>query len=131
MTWWFLILTFKWEWKGRFCKQKMFVICTGYSCRFLNPNNFLQFELYVIVLFFEIWETSRNKLKKHSVRHINGSSKILKMFQEISTLFDKQFRILWITRNFSRSKNESISCEIQMQLQEYFDPILGIVMAII
>ena len=33
--------------------------------RFLNPNCFFQFEFYLIVLIHLIWETSRNKSKKH------------------------------------------------------------------
>ena len=43
--------------------QRLF---SKFSCRFLNPNNFFPIWI-IIVLFFDIWETSRNKLKKHFV----------------------------------------------------------------
>ena len=44
-------------------KKKLF---SNFSCMFLNPNIF--FGIWIlIVLLYQIWETSRNKLKKHSV----------------------------------------------------------------
>jgi len=39
---------------------------SNFSCRFLDRNNFFQFELSLFY-WYEIWETSRSKLKKHSV----------------------------------------------------------------
>ena len=39
---------------------------SNFSCMFLNPNIFFRIWI-IIVLIYEIWDTSRNKLKKHSV----------------------------------------------------------------
>ena len=36
---------------------------SNFSYKFLNPNNFFQLEFYIIVIIYQIWETSRNKLK--------------------------------------------------------------------
>jgi hypothetical protein len=53
---------------------------SNFSCMLvLNPNNFLKFEFYLIVLIYKIWETSRNKLKKHFTVRKNCSSD-LKIF---------------------------------------------------
>ena len=42
---------------------------SNFSCMFLNPNNL--FPIWIlIVLIDHIWETSRNKLKKHSATKI-------------------------------------------------------------
>ena len=38
-------------------------VFSNFSCMFLNPKNFFQ----SILLIYQIWETSRNKLKKYSV----------------------------------------------------------------
>ena len=82
-------------------KEELF---SNFSCRFLNPNNFFQFELK-IVLFFEKLETSRNKLKKLSVTK-NCSD--LSLFESIALLISKILKIVFsITRTmFSHSRSE-------------------------
>ena len=42
------------------------IFFSNFSCIFLNPNTF--FPIWnLIILIYYIWETSRNKLQKHSV----------------------------------------------------------------
>ena len=50
------------SWRNDFSRKIFF----SNSCMFLNPNIFFQIE-FRIVLIYQIWETSRNILKKHSV----------------------------------------------------------------
>ena len=46
--------------------QYLKIFFLNFSCMFLNPNIF--FPIWIlIVLMYQIWETSRNKLRKHSV----------------------------------------------------------------
>ena len=60
--------------KGRFYSESndAFVISqnqksfSNFFCMFLNPDNFFPI-LILIVLIYEIYKTSRNKLKKYSV----------------------------------------------------------------
>ena len=49
-----------------FVVHKMIPFFSNFSCMFLNPNNFFPIWIF-IVLIYQVWETSRNKLKKHSV----------------------------------------------------------------
>ena len=67
--------------------------------------------------YFARSQTSKVKILKYSIifersqtlnQIFKRNRKISKMFQEIWQLCDKQFRILWITRNFSRSKSVCI-----------------------
>ena len=39
---------------------------SNFSCMFLNPNIFFPIWILIVLIYY-IWETPRNKLKKHSV----------------------------------------------------------------
>ena len=56
--------------KGSFMLAKYFLQWyppfSNFSCMFLNPNSFFQIWI-LIVLIYWFWETSRSKLRKHSV----------------------------------------------------------------
>ena len=60
---------------------------SNFSCMFLNPK----FEFYLIDLISHIWETSWNKLKKHSVTR-NCSD--LSLFDQIVLVTSKILQIL-------------------------------------
>jgi hypothetical protein len=61
------------------CKQRkifQLISFSNFSCMFLNPNNFNPIWI-LIVLIYQIWETSRNMLKKH----VNLCQKLLFLHQ--------------------------------------------------
>ena len=74
-----------------------------FSCMFLNPNIFFP-NWIIILLIHYIWETSRKKLKKHSVTK-NCSD--LSLFEQIVLVISKTLQILGlqprISKVFSRS----------------------------
>jgi len=73
-------------------------IFSNFSCMFLNPNNFFPIWI-VIILIYYIWETSRNKLKKHSVTK-NCSE--LSLFEQIVPVISKFLQILGLQPRTSK-----------------------------
>ena len=67
---------------------------------FLNPNDFIPIWI-LIVLIYMIWETSRNKLKKHSVTK-NCSD--LSLFGQIVLVISKFLQILGLKPRISNLK---------------------------
>ena len=57
---------------------------------FLNPNNFFPIWILIVLIYY-IWETSRDKLKKHSVTK-NCSD--LSLFEQIVLVISKILQIL-------------------------------------
>ena len=74
---------------------------SNFSCMFLNPNIF--FSIWIlIVLIYNTWETSRNKLKKHSF-----TLKIVPTFHCLNKLFQWSQKVFSITRTiFAHSRSE-------------------------
>ena len=68
----------------------------NFSCRFLNCNHF--FTIW-IDLMYQIWKTSRNKLKKHSVTK-NWSD--LSLFEQIVLVISKFLQILGLQPRISK-----------------------------
>ena len=75
-----------------------------FSGMFQYPNIFLIWSL--IVLIYYIWETSRNKLKKHSVTE-NCSD--LSQFEDIVLVISKFLQILGIQPRISKDFSQSLA----------------------
>ena len=71
---------------------------SNFSCMFLHPNDFFPIWI-IIVLFFEISETSRNKLKEHAVTK-NYSD--LSLFEQIVLVISKCLQILGLQPRISK-----------------------------
>ena len=91
-----------------FCKFHQFVeiveiVFSNFSCRFLNPNSNKNYIFY----FFQLWETSRNKLKRHSgTRNCSNFSLFESqcLSQSPEHFFLQQVRTILVTK-YQISKN--------------------------